>query len=331
MSRGNRKTLVGVIGVGEQGRHHVKHLAGIPAAELVGVFDTDTPKCEQISRQYGVTCYPDLDSLIAESVALVIVTPTPQHAPVAQRCVAAGRHVFIEKPITKTVTEADHLLELAREKGVLVQVGHIERLNPALTSLADFALDPKFIEVQRLAPYTSRGTDVPVVLDLMIHDIDIVLALAQSAVKNISANGVSIMTTSVDIANARIRFENGTVASMTSSRVAKDKVRKIKIFQRDLYVTIDFLLGLTELYRVVDASKSNPRALMSAPLEQDGKQRLIVYEKPPVQQRDALQLELENFIAAVQGEAEPIVDGQAGREALDIATRIHDLILEDLH
>ena len=177
----------------------------------------------------------------------------------------------------------------------------------------------------------SRGTDIPVVLDLMIHDIDLVLAIVRSPVKQIHASGVSIMTESVDIANARIRFENGTVASITSSRVAKDRVRKMKVFQQDLYITIDFLIGLTEVYRAMDASKTDPNAIMSAPLKSKGKQRQIFYEKPTLKKQDALKMELENFVASVQGKEKPIVDGKAGREALDIAMQIHDTILEDLH
>lgn len=210
-------------------------------------------------------------------------------------------------------------------------MGHIERLNPAILPLNEFDMNPKFIEVQRLAPYMSRGTDVPVVLDLMIHDIDLVLAFVKSSVKYIHASGVSIMTDSVDMANARIRFENGTVASITSSRVAKDRVRKIKIFQQDLYITIDFLIGLTEIYRVMDDNQTDPAAIMSAPLESNGKHRQIFYEKPEIKKQDALRKELENFVESIRGNTKPIVDGQAGRNALDVAIQIHDKILEDLH
>ena len=178
--------------------------------------------------------------MIKEVDAASIVTPTDQHKVVAESCLKSGKHVFIEKPITKTLREANALINLAEKNKRLIQVGHIERLNPALIPLSSIDLDPKYIEVQRLAPYMSRGTDVPVVLDLMIHDIDLVLAFVKAPVEQIQASGVSIMTRSVDIANARIRFENGTVANITSSRVAKDRVRKLKVFQQDLYITIDF-------------------------------------------------------------------------------------------
>ena len=182
-----------------------------------------------------------------------------------------------------------------------------------------------------MAPFMSRGTDVPVVLDLMIHDIDLILSFISSPVKEIYANGVSIMTNSVDIANARIKFENGSIANITSSRVAKDRVRKIKIFQQDLYVTIDFLAGISEVYKAMGASQNDPDAIMSAPLvEKDGKHRQIFYEKPKVKKTDALKAELKNYLNAVLGKENPMVDGFAGKQALDVAIKIHDKILEDL-
>ncbi|NOZ03798.1 MAG: Gfo/Idh/MocA family oxidoreductase [FCB group bacterium] len=329
MSR-TQRTKVGVIGVGHLGQHHAKHFSQLPHAELIGVYDIDQSRAQIVAERYGTTAYPDLDLLLRDCEAVSVVTPTRQHAVVAKQCIEAGKHVFIEKPITKTVAEADLLLTLAEQHKVLIQVGHIERLNPALLALKDLSLNPKFIEIQRLAPYNVRGTDVPVVLDLMIHDIDILLALVNSPVKNMHASGVSIMTDSVDIANVRIRFQNGTVANLTSSRVAKDKVRKIKIFQKDLYITIDFLLGLTEVYRVLEAHEKDPQAIMTAPFVRNGTHKSITYEKPPVKKIDALRMELANFIASVQGRETPIVDGKAGREALDVAIRIHDMIIEDI-
>jgi len=321
---------IGVIGVGHLGQHHVKHLRALLGVNLTGLYDLDIHRAQEIAQQYETHVFKSLDECLRASDACCVVTPTSAHTAVAEACIRAGKHVFIEKPITSTVEEADSLLELAEQNDVRIQVGHIERLNPALLPLKDYPMEPKYIEVQRLAPYTARGTDVPVVLDLMIHDLDILLALVKSPVKNIRASGVSIMTESVDIANARIRFQNGTVANVTSSRIAKDKVRKIKIFQKDLYITIDFLLGLTEVYRVIDTDSSDPRALMTAELKRNGKARKIVYEKPPIKPADALQLELANFAAVVRGDEEPIVDGRAGREALYVATRIHDMILEDI-
>jgi predicted dehydrogenase len=321
---------VGVIGVGHLGQHHVKHFSTINNTNLVGVYDTEINRAVEIAKKYNTKPFNSIDSLISYVDAVSIVTPTPHHAEVAEKSIKAGKHVFIEKPITKTVAEADKLLSLKKEKGTIIQVGHIERLNPALLALKDFELNPKFIEVQRLAPYTVRGTEVPVVLDLMIHDIDIILSLVKSPVKNIRASGVSIMTQSVDIANARIRFENGTVANLTSSRIAQNKVRKLKFFQRDMYVTIDFLLGLTEVYRAIDSESKDPKALITAPLDQDGNHRAIVYEKPPVENVDALRLELTNFIDSIQGKSKPIVDGKAGRDALEVAVNIQKMITEDV-
>ncbi|MBN4080731.1 Gfo/Idh/MocA family oxidoreductase [Caldithrix abyssi] len=327
----NQKTNVGVIGVGHLGHHHTKHFSQLKCANLIGVYDVDQQKCNEIASKFKTTAFCSMEDMLKDVEAVSIVTPTPHHKEVAEICIKNGKHVFIEKPITKTVKEADELLNLADKNNTLIQVGHIERLNPALLPLAQFDINPKFIEVQRLAPYMSRGTDVPVVLDLMIHDIDLVLAIVKSPVKHIHASGVSIMTDSVDMANARIRFENGTVASITSSRVAKDRVRKLKVFQQDLYITIDFLIGLTEIYRVMDANQTDPAAIMSAPLESNGKHRQIFYEKPVIKKRDALKTELENFVESVQGKSKPIVDGLAGRNALDVAIQIHDKILEDLH
>ncbi len=327
----NNLPKIGVVGVGHLGQHHVKHLSNNNTISFSGIYDVDYERAKEIAVEYNCNSYNSFDDLLNGSDAVSIVTPTRTHAKVAEQCIKAGKHVFIEKPITKTVAEADRLLQLANESNVLIQVGHIERLNPALIPLKDFELNPNYIEVQRLAPYTVRGTDVPVVLDLMIHDIDIILSLVNSPVKNIRASGVSILSDSVDIANARLRFENGTVASITSSRIARDKVRKIKVFQKDMYVTIDFLLGLTEIYRVLDENYEDSGALETASLEVYGQHKKIVYEKPDINPFDALEMELSNFIASIKKEQTPIVDGQAGREALDVAIKIHDMILEDIH
>ena len=326
----NEKIKIGIIGVGHLGQHHVKHFNYLSGARLIGIYDIDQERAQKIGQQFSVEVFPALGDLLEAVDAVSIVTPTVSHARLATRCMEAGKHVFIEKPITKTVAEADELIKLSTERKVHLQVGHIERLNPALLPLKNFNLQPKYIEVQRLAPYTVRGTDVPVVLDLMIHDIDIILSLVDSPVKNIRASGVSIMTNSVDIANARIRFKNGTVASITASRIAKDQVRKIKVFQQDMYATIDLSLGLTEVYRIIDAQKKDPLAIFTAPLEQGDIQRQIVYAKPAIKKFDALKMELGNFIGSIQGREKPIVDGVAGREALAVATRIHQMIIEDL-
>ena len=327
----SKQVNIGVIGVGHLGVHHASHLAKIKNANLVGVFDTNLERAEEISKKINTAIFQSVDNLLESVEAVSIVTPTSTHRDVAEKCIKKGKHVFIEKPITSNVKDAEHLIELSKKHNVIIQVGHIERFNPALLALSNLEIDPKYIEVHRMAPFMSRGTDVPVVLDLMIHDIDLILSFISSPVKEIYANGVSIMTNSVDIANARIKFENGSIANITSSRVAKDRVRKIKIFQQDLYVTIDFLAGISEVYKAMGASQSDPDAIMSAPLvEKDGKHRQIFYEKPKVKKTDALKAELKNYLNAVLGKEKPMVDGFAGKQALDVAIKIHDKILEDL-
>ena len=326
-----KQVNIGVIGVGHLGFHHATHLSKIKNANLVGIYDINSKRLDEVSKQLNVPSFESLDLLIDRVDALSIVTPTSTHKVVAEKCIQNGKHVFIEKPITTTTNDADHIVQLAKKNNTIIQVGHIERFNPALLALSSLEIQPKYIEVHRMAPFMSRGTDVPVVLDLMIHDIDLVLSFIDSPVKDIYANGVSIMTSSVDIANARIKFKNGSIANITSSRVAKDKVRKIKIFQQDLYVTIDFLAGISEVYKAMDASADDPDAIMSAPLvDPDGKHRQIFYEKPIVQKQDALKLELENYIQSIMGNETPIVDGVAGKQALEVAIKIHDKILEDL-
>ena len=327
----SKQVNIGVIGVGHLGVHHASHLAKIKNANLVGVFDTNLERAEEISKKINTAIFQSVDNLLENVEAVSIVTPTSTHRDVAEKCIKKGKHVFIEKPITSSVKDAEHLIELSKKHNVIIQVGHIERFNPALLALSNLEIDPKYIEVHRMAPFMSRGTDVPVVLDLMIHDIDLILSFISSPVKEIYANGVSIMTNSVDIANARIKFENGSIANITSSRVAKDRVRKIKIFQQDLYVTIDFLAGISEVYKAMGASQNDPDAIMSAPLvEKDGKHRQIFYEKPKVKKTDALKAELKNYLNAVLGKEKPMVDGFAGKQALDVAIKIHDKILEDL-
>ena len=324
------KIKTGVVGVGHLGQHHTKHYTKIKSAELVGVYDINEAQAKKIAKQFKTKAFSTLDEMLSLVDGVSIVTPTKEHAKIAEKCISQGKHVFIEKPITKTTKEADKIIALAKKTKVILQVGHIERFNPALTPLKDLILKPKYIEVQRLAPYMMRGTDIPVVLDLMIHDIDLVLSFINSPVKKIEASGLSIMTNSVDIANARIHFENGSVANITSSRVAKDKVRKIKIFQRNLYITIDFLISLTEIYRVMDKEKRGTSAIITAPIESKGRPRHIVYEKPKIKKQDALQMELINFIEAIQNKSETIVDGVAGREALKVALQIQHKIFEGL-
>ena len=331
MLKSNNTIQIGVVGVGYLGRRHLEHTMQLKDAECCGFFDKDAERSALIAQESGAKSHNSMAALIESANIITIVVPTVDHFSVAQVCINAGKHVFIEKPICETVEEADTLLELAEKKGVQIHVGHIERLNPALVALNGIELTPRYIETHRLAPYTTRGTDVPVVLDLMIHDLDVIISLVKSPVKSVNASGVSIMTDSVDIANARITFENGCVANITSSRIAKEYVRKLRMFQQDMYVTIDFLRGLTEVYRLLDAEEEDPDAVFSAPLVTGKTTRQIVYETPPVKKVDALKLELENFVASVNGGSTPIVSGREGREALAVALQIQDKIEQTLH
>ena len=319
---------IGVFGAGHLGKIHLKIAKSSSKLELVGFYDSSSEAANKIVSENEYKFFDNPEDLINAVDIVDIVTPTLSHFDIAKMAINAKKHVFIEKPITSTIEEADKVLELAKKNNVIVQVGHIERLNPALKALESYKIKPKFIEIQRLAPYNTRGTDVPVVLDKMIHDIDIVLSLADSKVRSISATGLSILTDSIDIAHARIKFENGCVSSITSSRIAKDEVRKIKTFQQNLYATVDLYKGLTEVYTISKEDLNKKSFLMSVPFNYKNKTRHIVYEKPIITKKDALRLELINFTNAIKGIEKPIVDGQSGREALNVAIKIQEKIIK---
>jgi len=327
----SEKIKIGVVGVGHLGQHHAKHYHFGDSTNLVGVYDTDSSKGEKIAKQYNTKFYNNPSDLMQICEGISVVTPTESHYNVAKMAIEDfSCHVFIEKPISETIQQADDLIALAETKNKIIQVGHIERLNPALRVLEQYDLNPKFIEIQRLAPYTARGTDVPVVLDLMIHDIDILLSLVKSDVKSIHASGVSIITDSVDIANARIRFNNGTVSSITSSRVAKDRVRKIKLFQENLYTTIDLLIEQTEIYSITNDPSLIQGVLKTEPFTQNDIDKHIAYQKPDLEKHDLLGLEIKNFIRSIKGKEKPIVSGVEARNALEVVIKINNMILEDL-
>ena len=326
----DKSVRVGVVGTGHLGEHHVKHFANMNEAILVGVFDTNQNRGQKIAKNNKTLYFPTLKDLKNKVDAISIVTPTESHAIIALECMKSGKHVFVEKPMTQSISEANDLIISAKKNNVVLQVGHIERLNPALNALKPYLIEPRYIEIQRLAPYQTRGSDIPVVLDLMIHDIDIILSIIKSPVKSIRANGLSIITDSIDIANARIRFKNGAVATMTSSRIAKNKVRKVKIFQKKLYSTLDLLMGLTEVYQIKDYDKKSLESSSNELFERSNEKKIISYEKPLINQKDALRLELLNFINSIKGKEEPIVSGEDGKNALKIAIQIQDLIMRDL-
>ena len=314
---------VGVIGVGHLGSLHAKMYAEMPSVQLVGVVDVDRNRADQIAHEYKTTAFPAVGDLLKNVDAVSVVTPTSTHGVIGEEAIQAGVHVFIEKPITSSTAEANRLLELSKKKGVKIQVGHIERFNSALLALAKYRLNPIFVESHRLAQFNPRGTDVAVVLDLMIHDIDIILSLVNSPVKEIHANGVAVVSDTIDIANARIQFENGCVANVTASRISQKKMRKMRIFQRDAYISVDFSEGLAEVFRLVDHDDPSAAATMMLGEIATGKlKRKIVYEQPEIKEVNALKYELEMFVEAIQKETEPVVTAEQAIRALEVANQI---------
>ncbi len=320
---------VGVIGVGHLGSLHAKMFAEIPSAELIGLFDIDRSKATPLAGELHTKVFESLDQLLGNVEAVSIATPTSVHCSVAQEALKRGVHVFIEKPITTSPAEAETLLRLAKERGLRIQVGHIERFNPALLALEKFHLKPMFIESHRLAQFNPRGTDVAVVLDLMIHDIDIIMSLVRCGVKHIEANGVAVVSDSIDIANARLQFDNGCVANVTASRISQKKMRKMRLFQRDAYISVDFLDGVAEVFRLVDEGDVSAKAtMMLGAIDRGSVKRNIVYEQPEIKDVNALKYELEQFVDAVQKNIEPLVSGEDGLRALQIAHAIIEKIGE---
>jgi predicted dehydrogenase len=323
------KTRVGVVGVGHLGSLHLKMLVSMPDVAATGVFDADSGKAEKAAGQFGVAARPSLKDLLREVDAVTIATPTVSHHRVAMEALGAGKHVFIEKPITQTVAEADEICVLARQKGLIVQVGHIERFNPAILALEKYPITPMFVESHRLAQFNPRGTDVAVVLDLMIHDIDLILSFVKSPVRSVEANGVAVVSDSVDIANARIQFENGCVANVTASRISQRKMRKMRLFQKSGYISIDFSEGMAEVFRLVGEDEPEVRGTMMLGELGSGKhKRKIVYELPEVKEVNALHHELGLFVRAVAGGGQAVVTGEDGKRALEVAGTILEKIAQ---
>jgi predicted dehydrogenase len=323
----NDKVAVGVVGIGHLGLLHAKMYSEIDQAQFVGIFDIDRQKCEKIAGEFEVTAFKTYDALLSNVQAVSVATPTITHFDIAKEALVRGVHTFIEKPITQTVEEAAGLIKIAGENRCKIQVGHIERFNPAILSLENHLANPMFIESHRLDQFRPRGVDVAVVLDLMIHDIDLILSLVKSPIASIDANGVPVVSDTVDIANARIRFENGCVANVTASRISQKKMRKMRLFQRDAYISVDFQLGLLEVFRLVDENDDTaPVTMMLGQIEKGSVKRRIIYEQPEVKEVNALKYELELFIKAIQNDTEPVVNGEDGKRALEVAHEIMDRI-----
>ena len=311
------RTRVGVIGAGGLGQHHVRIMGELPDALLVGFYESRPERAAEIAATLKAKPFESVDALLSEVDAVTIVVPTPAHYEVAKQALERGVHVLVEKPFTATIEQADELLALAQSKGATVQIGHVERFNRAIRAALPYVDTPRFIESDRLAPFNPRGSDVAVVLDLMIHDIDLILTLVGEQVMSVSAVGVGVLTPSVDIANARLGFVTGAVANITASRVSRERMRKIRIFQQSGYLSLDLNSGSGEFYRLRD--DVDMAALATAPLALEQFVERIPLE---AEDGDALTLEFESFLAGVRGEAPIPVTGEAGREALAVALQI---------
>jgi predicted dehydrogenase len=299
-----------VIGVGHLGKHHARILASLPGVSLAGVVDINRERAAQIASQYNTRAFGTVDEIGKLDLA-VIAVPTRSHAAIALPLIESGVHTLVEKPVAQTVVEADSLIAAARRRGVVLAVGHSERFNPAVAAARPHIKDPRFIEVHRLGTSPERSLDIDVVLDLMIHDLDLILSVVQSEIDSVEAVGVPVLTPKVDIANARLRFKNGCIANLTASRISRDAVRKIRFFQRDAYVSIDSAARDVEMWSVVPQPGAAPKI--------DGGKLAVPGDEP-------LKGELEDFIAAVRERRPPAVSGEEGRAALALAIRIVELM-----
>jgi len=313
----------GVLGAGHLGKIHLRLLQESKKYELVGFFDPFTENAKKVAKEFGYKLFDSVEELIAAVEVVDIVTPTLSHFECAKKAIEKGRHIFIEKPITKTVLEAEAIKTLASQFHVQGQVGHVERFNPAFTAVKDKIGTPMFIETHRLAEFNPRGTDVPVVLDLMIHDIDIILSVVKSKVKKVHASGISVISETPDIANARIEFENGCVANLTASRISMKNMRKTRFFQKDAYISVDFLEKKSEIVRMKDVP-NNPDEFAMILQNAEGVKKQIYFDNPEVENNNAILDELESFADAINNGTKPVVSLRQGAEALRVAQMIID-------
>jgi len=314
---------LGIFGVGHLGKFHLNNWKQIPDVEIVGFFDPNNEHAKAVEAEYGIKRYMDEEALIKASDIIDVVTPTHLHFPVCEMAIKMGKHVFVEKPMANTIEEGKAIVEMVKESGVKLQVGHVERFNPAFTALKDITLNPSFIEVHRLAQFNPRGTEVSVILDLMIHDIDIILSIVKSGVKNISASGVSVLTDTPDIANVRIEFNNGCVANLTSSRISMKKMRKIRLFQKDAYIGIDFLEKNTEIIKL---KKPDEEDAFSFDIETHQGTKTISIANPVVENGNAILAELTSFVNAIQKDEPTVVSEIDGFLAMEVAHQILEKI-----
>jgi predicted dehydrogenase len=314
----SRRLPVGVIGVGALGQHHARHLARLREVRLVGVCDIEPGRAAKVAAELGTAAFVEIDDLLARVEAVTVAVPTPAHVEVGLRALEAGVPVLMEKPLAASLSEADQLIAAADRHGLQLQVGHIERYNRALRAAEPYLDGPRYLESQRLAPFQPRGTDVAVVLDLMIHDLDLVLHLTGgSTATEVRASGISVLSPHLDLANARVEFANGAVAQATASRVARERIRRLRLFQPNGYFSLDLASGGGEFMRVRDGWQPGTGRELADVVER------IVLEAP---EADALALELQSFVHAVRGEREVVVRGEEGRAALALALRVADAV-----
>ena len=321
---------IGVLGAGHLGKIHIRLLKEIENYELLGFYDPNTEVAAQLAEEYGLKYFTSIQDLIDQVDVVDIVTPTLSHYDCAVAALESGKHIFIEKPVTNTLDEARNLMALAEKTGLQVQVGHVERFNPAYLAVKDLCNNPMFIETHRLAQFNPRGTDVSVILDLMIHDIDIILSIVKSPVKQISASGVAVASKNPDITNARIEFENGCVANLTASRISMKNMRKTRLFQKDAYISIDFFEKEAEIVRMKDVEGEIDPFAMLIDIDTEGNQKQIYFEKPKTEEVNAIKEELRTFALAIEDNTEPIVTLEDGYRALEVATQIFDKVSEAL-
>ncbi|NOT09889.1 MAG: Gfo/Idh/MocA family oxidoreductase [Gemmatimonadales bacterium] len=313
-----RPLPIGVIGVGALGRHHARHLAASPLAALVGVHDTDASRGREVANRVGTEFYPDLDALLGDVEAVTVAVPTGAHAAIGLQALQGGRAVLMEKPLAGSLEDADMLVAEAARRGVPLQVGHVERFNGAIRAARSYLDDPRYVESDRLSPFQLRGTDVAVVLDLMIHDLDLILHLTGGAeATEVRASGVAVLSPHLDMANARVEFTNGAVANVTASRMARERVRHLRIFQRNGYFSLDLAAGSGEFMRLKEGWRDAGANGLYDIVER------IVLEAP---RADALALELESFVRSVQGGGGAVVTGAEGRAALALALRVTEAV-----
>jgi predicted dehydrogenase len=310
---------IGIFGVGHLGKFHLNNWKEIADVELVGFFDPDDDTAKEVSGKYQLARFIDANALIDACDAIDVAAPTNHHFEWCEKAIRKGKHVFVEKPLANTMEEARLLVKLAEESGIKFQVGHVERFNPAFLAVKDMQLNPMFIEVHRLAQFNPRGTEVSVILDLMIHDIDIILSIIKSDVKTISASGVGVMTETPDIANVRIEFHNGCVANLTSSRISMKKMRKMRIFQKDAYIGIDFLNKKSEIIKLKESKDSN---VFAFDIETPTGKKTIAIANPVVPEVNAIKKELEEFKNAILNNTKTIVSEIDGLMAMDVAHQI---------